>query len=225
MKSLFVWLLLIQPGWQQNLEQNVGTKLVWHYTTGTFAGGEVTTYIMGDRRRTEFRNTSMHRKADGTFELTDPSPNVVIERCDLGQRFKLNTKAQEYASEEYPPKPLTPEERKARGLDNSDWETSALPAFRVETTTVDTGERELIFGQEARHVITTVKSTPLDDAKAVNANPFSEVNDGSSAFVTDGWYIDYDRQISCEPQMNRETKIHTFGGFFAGGMLIRSQKN
>ena len=84
------WFLLLNAAWPQGSPQNVGTKLVWHYTSGDFAGGEVTTYTMGDRRRTEYRNTMLHRDTvHEPMKLTDPSPNVVIQRCDLAQAFEL----------------------------------------------------------------------------------------------------------------------------------------
>ena len=209
MIHILLWFLLLVAGGAQDTQQNAGTKLVWHYTSGTFAGGEVTTYTMGDRRRTEYHNTSQNRQPDGSFSIGDPRANVVIQRCDLGRSFGLSTKAQEYSEKEYPTKFLT-DERKAR-FDDSDWNTSKLPAYRVETKTVDTGEREEIFGQQARHVITTIKTTPLGDAKGQ-----------LSVSVKDGWYIDYDRRISCEP--SGETKIHTFGWLTTGGAFIRIDK-
>jgi hypothetical protein len=210
----FYWAFLFIASWQQGSQQNVGTKLVWHFTSGTFAGGEVTTYTMGDRRRTEYRNTAQHRNASGSFEPGDPSPNVVIQRCDLERTLELDTSRAEYISKEYPPKPLTPEERKARGFDDPDWDTSTLPAFRVETTTVDTGEREEILGQWARHVTTTIKSTPLGDT---NAEP--------SVTITDGWYLDYDRRISCEPKPSKEPKVHDFSWIVINGRYrILTQK-
>ncbi|HXZ11098.1 MAG TPA: hypothetical protein VEG64_01785 [Candidatus Sulfotelmatobacter sp.] len=213
MVHFLYWLLLLVAARPQTTQQNVGTKLVWHYAAGTFAGGEVTIYTLGDRRRTEYHNTAQNRNPDGSFSAGDPAANVVIQRCDLGRSFGLNTKAQAYSEKAYPPKPLTPEERKARGFDNSDWDTSNLPAFRVQTTTVDTGEREEMFGQWARHVITTTKMTPLGDTKGE-----------PSVFVKDGWYIDYDRRISCEPKPAEETETHTFGGIFISGRLMRTQK-
>jgi hypothetical protein len=56
---------------------------------------------------------------------------------------------------------------------------------------VDTGERHQFFGYQARHVITTRKQTRLDES-VVAAEP--------DVWVTDGWYIDLDRRISCEPK-------------------------
>ena len=47
----------------------------------------------------------------------------------------------------------------------------------------------------ARHVITTTKQTPLDGATSQ-----------SSQSVTDGWYIDLDRSISCDPKPLTGTK-------------------
>jgi hypothetical protein len=204
---------LLMAGWSQGTQQNVGTKVVRRYTTGTFAGGEITTYTIGDRRRTEYHNTAQHRNAGGSFEQADPSPNVVIQRCDLGKVLSLNTKVKQSSSSEYPPKPLTPEERNERGLDDPDWDTSTVPAFRVETKTVDTGEREEIFGQRARHVITTVTSTPIGGTKSE-----------PSVFVTNGWYIDYDRTISCEPKPPAGPKDHDFAWFFTGAHRTPIQK-
>jgi len=214
MLLLLSWVLLLNAAWPQGTEQNVGTKLVRHYTSGTFAGGEVTTYTMGDRRRTEYRNTSMSRDSlAAPLKQADPLANVVIQRCDLGRSFELNTHTQEYISREYPPTPLTPEERKERGLDDPDWDTSTLPAFRVETTTVDTGEREEILGQWARHVTTTIKWTPLGDTKAE-----------PSVTVRDGWYLDYDRRISCEPKPNGEPKVHDFSWIMVSGRRMLTLK-
>jgi hypothetical protein len=188
--------------------------VVWHYASGSTAGGEITTYPMGDRRRTEYRNTALHRDAlSAPLKPGDPPANVVIQRCDLGRSFELNTHTQEYISKEYPPKPLTLEERKERGLEDPDWDASPLPAVRVETTTVDTGEREEMFGQWARHVTTTIKTTPLGNSKSE-----------PSVFVKDGWYIDYDRRISCELEPSAEPRVHNFGGIVISGRRMLTQK-
>ena len=58
----------------------------------------------------------------------------------------------------------------------------------IEITTNDTGERKQIFGYTARHVVTTEKRTPLEGA----VSPPQEQ-------ITDGWYIDLDTSISCDP--------------------------
>jgi hypothetical protein len=232
MARFLLLVFLLVASWSQGRHEDFGTRVVWRYASGSLVGGEITAYTMSDRRRTEYRNTSLHRDAiHEPLKPADPLANVVIERCDLGRRYELNTKTHEYTSTEYPPKPLTTEERKKRGLEEPDWNTSTLPLFRVETTTRDTGEREEIFGQVAKHVITTTKTTPL-----------SESTLQPSVSVTDAWYIDFDSRISCEPLP--ESKSHQFGYFQTGsgkhftsrienievgqrevGLLIRSEQN
>lgn len=195
-RFLLVFFLLVFS-WPQGGRERLGTRVVWRYASGSLAGGEITAYTTTDRRRTVYRNTSLHRDAiHEPLKPGDPLANVVIERCDLGRRFELNTKTQEYTSKEFPPKPVAPDE--------PDWDTSTLPIVRVERTTKDTGERETIFGQETRHVITTVKATPLSEPVR---QPF--------VTVTDAWYIDFKGRISCEP--DPEIKTHQFGGFQTGG--------
>jgi hypothetical protein len=76
---------------------------------------------------------------------------------------------------------------------------------------VDTGERKEIFGQTARHVITTTKS-----ALIANTKPKPYVS------VKDAWYIDYDLRISCEPA--EETKLQTYEGFIVGPGLIKTSR-
>lgn len=220
MFHVFYWVFLFIANWPQTPQQNVGTKVVWRNASGDTAGGEITTYTMGDRRRTEYRNTAMHRDARAApLTPADPPANVVIQRCDLGRSFELNTHTQQYASKEYPPKPLTPEERKERGLEEPDWDTSTLPAVRVETTTVDTGEREEIFGQVARHVTITYKTTSLPDSQNEPSVPGAF---RQAVFVMDGWYIDFDQRISCEPRL--ATRIHNFSGITSGRHTTFTQK-
>jgi hypothetical protein len=206
MVRFLLLVLLLSVGWPQGTRENVGTKVVWRLNGGSFAGGEITEYMMGDRRRTEYHNTAQRRNPDGSFAPADPSANVVIQRCDLTRSFGLNTKTQEYSEKEYPPKPMTPEA-------DPNWDTSKLPAYRVETTTVDTGEREEIFGQRARHVVTTTKTTPLGDTKGE-----------PSILVKDGWYIDYDQRISCDPRPPAGPKVHDFGWFYKGAHRWPMQK-
>jgi hypothetical protein len=135
-----------------------------------------TIYLLGDRKRVEFRNAS----GDGAGQTAYGPRLVSITRCDLGQSFELNLDASEYTSRPYPPEPLTPEELRARGLHTPLTYVSDKPTLRIEVTTVDTGERKKIFGYVARRVITTRKQTPLEGSSS------SQLQES----VTDGWYID-----------------------------------
>ncbi|MGB9070989.1 MAG: hypothetical protein WCC21_20670 [Candidatus Acidiferrales bacterium] len=210
MVHFLYWVFLLIAGWPQDAQQNVGTKVVWRYGAGDTAGGEMTVYTMGDRRRTEYRNTALHRDSiKEPLHPADPPANVVIQRCDLGRSLELNTHTQEYTSKTYP---ASSDEPKKRDASEQYWEMSSLPIVRVETTNVDTGEREEIFGQVARHVTITNKATRLLDTG--NAPP--------SVWASDGWYIDYERRISCEPP--EEFKTHDYAYFEAGGQRVFTQR-
>jgi len=168
MVRLLLLVLLLIAAWPQGARETAGTKLILRYASGSFAGGEITTYTMSDRRRTEFHNTSLGKDAiHEPLKPADPLANVVIERCDLGRRFELNTKTHEYTSKEYPPKPLTLEERKTRGWENQTG-TLCFVSRRLQETR---GEREEIFRQEARHVITTTKTTRCPNPRSNRRSP------------------------------------------------------
>ena len=117
-----------------------------------------TIYLQGDRKRIEFRSSVGRARPDGTLQQLYGPPLAAITRCDLGQSFELNLDTSEYISIPYPPKPLTPEEIKARGLTPVTY-ASDKPTLRIEVTTADTGERKEIFGRMARHVITCLLYT------------------------------------------------------------------
>jgi hypothetical protein len=106
---------------------------------------EQTLYVRSDRSRTEYRN-SMGRAV---------GPRLAsIRRCDLKEAYELNLDSGEYVSAPYSPEPLSKEQMEALGLKRPEFSVSATPTLRVETATLDTGERKAIFGHTARHVIT-----------------------------------------------------------------------
>jgi hypothetical protein len=142
---------------------------------------ERTIYLQGDRRRMEFRNSQGQRKGPLLASIT---------RCDLGRQFELNLEAAQYFSAPYPPKPMTEEQSEALGLKMPQVSQSGKPTLRIETTTVDTGDRKEFFGYIARHIITNRKQIPLEGSHSE-----------AQATVTDGWYIELDSQISCDPKV------------------------
>lgn len=165
-----------------------------------------TMYIEKDRRRTEVRaSTATPKRPDGSRDIRYGPWVAWIGRCDLGQTFALNLDTAEY--EAHPdhllPKPLSKEETEALGLNVPQFSASDKPTLRIETTTVDTGERKDFFGHTARHVITTTKEIPLEGSKS---DPRETVNDG--------WYIDLDASISCDwkPPAGERVHAHVFGG-------------
>jgi hypothetical protein len=180
-----LWWVLLLSVLDPQAAENAGTKIVIRNTSGGHPSYN-TTYWMGDRRRTEFRQAVQRTKEDGSVEWVDEVTTVLIVRCDLGQSFTLKMKAEEYSVAEYPPKPLTPEELAARGMNAP---VAPQPTLRIETTTVNTGEREKIFWHVARHVITTTKQIPLEGSQTQ-----------AQQTVRDGWYIDVERGLSCDPK-------------------------
>jgi|SRR5579862_2815511 len=161
-----------------------------------------TTYYQGDRMRVEFRN-SFGGKRHGDVSYGPRLARIV--RCDLGQSFELNLDSSEYTSAPYPPKALSADEIKARGLRGAGDSQPTSPTIRVEIKTTDTGERKEMFGRVARHVITTTTSTPLEGSH-------SEPHES----VTDGWYIDFDQRLSCDRKWAESKQGHTYGWLAAG---------
>lgn len=156
---------------------------------------DTTTYLKPDRKRVEERQWYRQQLWLGGPVVSIRPPRVAsITRCDLGQIFQLNLDDREYTSRPIP-KPLSPEEQKARAEElkaraaqGLQPQRPAQPNLLIEITTNDTGERKQMFGYTARHVITTEKRTPLEGASQVPTEN-----------VTDGWYIDLDTSISCDP--------------------------
>lgn len=185
--------------------ENTGIKITIRHV---FAGNpsEQTIYVQGDRRRMEFRNYVGRPKAGGSQQWLSGPRLAAITRCDLGQLFELNLDAAEYVSAPYPPKPLTSAEIEARGLSTVDLSQSGKPTLRIETTTVNTGERKEFFGHTARHVIITRKQIPLEGS---HSEP--------QETVTDGWYIDLDPQVSCDLRLSKGKRAHGYARVWSPG--------
>ncbi len=177
-----------------------GLKMtVRHMSEGVLS--DQTFYIENDRSRTEYRNwTGVHYGP----------PLASITRCDLGQTFDLNLDAGEYEAARYPPKPLSKEEREARGLKVPEFAASGKPTRRIEITTVDTGERKEFFGHAARHIVTTRKQIPLVEGSKSHAQQM----------VTDGWYIDLDTSISCDRHWPEGKRVHAHAFLTTGNMPV-----
>lgn len=177
-----IWLLLLAIPPQQASEHPI-IKMTIQSTVGGSLN-ERTIFMQEDRERVEYRNAFGRRQA---VEVMYGPRLVRIVRCDLGQSFELNLDTSEYTSAPYPPRALTEAEIKARGLEHPAMPKN--PTIRVEVKTSDTGERKEMLGRVARHVITTSTQTPLEGSH-------SEPQES----VTDGWYIDLDQQLSCDPK-------------------------
>ncbi|HSZ61891.1 MAG TPA: hypothetical protein VK828_08835 [Terriglobales bacterium] len=206
MNFLSAWLLLFGVSLAQAAD-TPGIKMTIEYGPPR-NGSRRTIYFQADRKRFAYQNSFGQQQADGSVKPIYGPHLVSITRCDLGQAFELNLDTREYTSAPFPPKPFTKEEMEKRGMRSRLPYVSDKPTLRIETTTTDTGERKEIFGQTARHVITTRKQTPLEGS----------VSQGQES-VTDGWYIDsktvdsdidlYQR-LSCDRERPRGKKDHAY---------------
>ena len=72
-------------------------------------------------------------------------------------------------------------------------------AVRIESKTVDTGERKTFFGHLARHLITTTSREP-------------DRNNAGGEETIDGWYIDYEvPDNNCSPDYVRSGPLYVIG--------------
>jgi hypothetical protein len=188
----------------------LGIKMTTQYG-GAGPASERTIYLQEDRKRMEYQNSFGMNKGAGSIQPVYGPHIVSIVRCDLGQSFELNLDTREYSSGPYPPKALTKEQLKARGLDTPVTYVSDKTILRIEVTTTDTGERKEIFGHTARRVITTRRQIPLEGSAS-----------RPQESVTDAWYIDSNsnavdlhQRLSCDRKWPEGKQSHAY--LHAGG--------
>ena len=149
---------------------------------------ETIEYIQADRKREEHRGYAGYRLGPHGRDIYRRGPRTaLITRCDLGKAFHVNFDDRQYTAGPLQAFP-TRDEIRARAEAVEQPPVQAAPTVLVETETVDTGERRELVGRPARHVITTRRVIPLTGSKCQ-----------ASQTVTDGWYIDLDTRVSCDP--------------------------
>lgn len=148
-------------------------------------------YFQGDRRRTEWKRESRYQLWPGGPEVPFYEPHsALIEICeaDAKKAFSLNLDNRTYAPVTLRQN-LSTDQLKAMQNRVSEAETPSRPTVLHEITTLDRGERKQAFGYTARHVITTFKVLPQQGAADVTPQES----------ITDGWYIDLNTRVSCDP--------------------------
>jgi hypothetical protein len=200
MRFSAIWLLLLGIPLLQ-APQNTGIKMTVRRDLGPTFSSEETTYWQGDRKRTERRSSQGRMKPDGSQEEVYGPHIATIIRCDSGQQLNLNLDAAEYDQAPYPPNQQAMKDLMALAAKMPQVTTPPEPpTVRIETTTVDTGERNNILGHKARRIVTTRKTIPLQGSSSIPQEA-----------VTDGWYIDFDQWLPCEHWWPAGTKAHSFG--------------
>jgi hypothetical protein len=156
-------------------------------------------FIQSDRKREELQGWFGYCLRPHGRTIFRLAPRTArITRCDLMQVFQLNLEDREYTTwplQAYPSR----EELLVHAAAAPQNVERREPTVLVETETVDTGERKEFFGRTARHVITTRRVLPVQGAKRE-----------SSKTVTDGWYIDLETHISCDPWWQSTRSGHAF---------------
>jgi len=190
-----------------------GLKMTIRHSDGI--SSDQTLYVEQDRRRQEYRNAVGGAKRwYGSTDVRYGPRLASITRCDLGQSFELNLDTGEYMAGPYPPKPLSKEQRESLGLKLQQPIATGKSTLRIETTTVDTGERKDFFGHTARHIITTEKQIPLEGSSSQ-----------AQQTVKDGWYIDLDTSISCDWwRIPPGKRVYTHAFLTAGNMPIEKRE-
>ncbi len=182
----------------RTVQRNSGTPVEMNPLTA-----EYIVYVQGNRRRSEERRVQRNPLWPGGPRVMFYEPHTaLIESCDGDKKiaFGLDLDNRTYAPIVLKQK-LSADQAKARQDRVPKAETPTRPNVLHEITTVDTGERKESFGHTARHVTGTYKVIPLDDA---NVRP--------QETVTDGWYIDLDTRISCDPQKDPPREGTTYRG-------------
>ena len=158
---------------------------------------ETTEYMQADRKREEHRGATGYCLRANGRTIYRPNPRTaLIKRGDLQTTFLINFEDREFTAWPIPTFP-TREELRGR-VPVGPPPAQPAPTVRVETETVDTGDRKEFFGRTARHVITTRRVMWL------------ESNRGNRQTVIDGWYIDLDTAVFCEPWWWAERSGHAF---------------
>lgn len=121
-------------------------------------------------------------------------------------RLRLETEDFGDTSAPYPLKPPSPEELAAGGIPKPEATEPGKPTLQLETITVDTGERREMFGRTARRTTTTTKQTPLEGSQLL----FQET-------ITDGWYIDLNQGLSCDPHSTGAKRAFLTVGVLGSG--------
>jgi len=145
---------------------------------------ESTRRIKGSRERTE-QHIEM---ADPTMAAYMPQIATVTQ-CDLKRRIQINDRKQSYFIEQFE----TPGPETAPRPARPSQPTTSGPTRNGGTMTItynvrDTGERKMMFGLQARHIITTQEMESSDD---------SCNGPNKTKYEYDGWYVDFAADFSC----------------------------
>jgi hypothetical protein len=161
-----------------------GVKIVTRQVSGGYSDTR-TEYLAANRLRSEWRTH--------VGELTGPPMASIVQRGATNRVFLMDLQAHEYVTYE------TDSQGSALGARPRTFASSG-GVLQIWIDNTDTGERLLMFGHMARHIITREKRIASPGACS-----------RSSESESDGWYID----DSVMPEWNRQKKP-------GGGVVVAS---
>ena len=151
---------------------------------------ESTRSIKGSRERTETK-----------IEMADPEaaafmPQIAtITQCDLRRNVRVNDRARLYMVEPFATAAdTTPVTRTTPEPTRRTTTTRQGGTITITYSVRDTGERKMMFGLQARHLITTNEM----ESSADSCNGPSKTK-----MEYDGWYVDFSAEFNC-PQATPE---------------------
>jgi hypothetical protein len=153
---------------------------------------ETTKLIKGSRQRTE-QKIQMQDAAAADF-----MPQIAtIMQCDLRRTIQLNDRKKIYLVEPFAEVTTTQTTAPAAKPSGT---TKSGGTLTITYTATDTGERQTLFGLQARHLkITQEMESSADSCNGAN----------KSRMEFDGWYVDFSAELSCPidiPQVAPSTK-------------------
>ena len=139
-------------------------------------------------RKVQYRHANMRRQ-DSLGAEANPSIEQ-IANCETKTGFLFDLKAHEYRNYKVM--------RFAEEAQRNYLQKTGGTAVQVESKTVDTGERKVFFGHQAKHLITTTKR--------------ANANGGGGEETFDGWYIDHELpDRNCAPDFVRSEPYYVIG--------------
>lgn len=162
-------------------------KIAERSTTRGIPSRTSTTYISGRRTRSESRTFNMFPAwRGGPTVFSYGHRTAAIYQCDARRDIFLDLDSHEYTSIEIDeqgrpagPRPMgTPMPLQPSGA-----------TLTVNIEDIDTGERKVMFGYAARHIIRTERHVPGPGAISL-----------AQESKRDGWYIDLDMPEGCPPR-------------------------
>ena len=176
-----------------SLSMGQDTKITTRMSMNGQTVSESTTYIKGTRKRTENR-MAMQQGMDESVAAMMPSVATVYQ-CDRRRLLQINDKARKYTVtmlDEGIASAASESAADTSSTGPADTRQGGLVTYTMNIT--DTGQRQEMFGFKARYLKISTTVEPGPGACATR-----------SRFEQEGWFIDFQADLSCSTNVPVET--------------------